>query len=67
MSGPRVAFRTSSIDQHDELTAYAIVKGFKDLSAFALHAAVSITSKNPLTDAQKAKAEEIMAGLRNTR
>lgn len=55
---PRVQFRTTSPAQHDELVAYAKVKGFKDLSAFALYACVTMMAKNPLTGAQIAKAEK---------
>jgi len=65
--GKRITFRTTSTRQYQDLTAYAVVKGFKSLSDFALYAAVAMTSKNPLTDAQKSKAEEVLADLQNDR
>ena len=60
MSGPRVQVRTTSDEQHTELTAYAIVKGHKSLSDYMLYAAVTMMGKNPLTDTQKGKSERII-------
>ncbi len=60
MSGPRVEFRPTSVEQSDELVAYAEVKGHKNVSAYALYAAVTMMGKNPLTDVQRAKADEII-------
>jgi len=67
MTDPRVSFRTTSPDQHDELVAYAVVKGHKDVSAYALYAAVTMMGKNPLTDAQQAKADKIIEEAKKAR
>jgi len=67
MSHCRVQVRTTSPEQYDELTAYALVKGHKNLSAFMLYAAVTMMSKNPLTPSQRQRAEQLMAGIRNPR
>ena len=67
MTGPRVSFRTTSPDQHDELTAYAIAKGHKDVSAYALYAAVTMMGKNPLTEAQRLQAGKIIEDAKKER
>jgi hypothetical protein len=55
-----IKFRPTSEAQHHEITAYAQVKGFKNASAFALYACITMMSKNPLTPTQKAKAESMV-------
>lgn len=67
MAGARIEFRTTSLDQGDDLVAYAEVKGFKNVSAYALYAAVTMMGKNPLTDAQREKADKIIAERRKAR
>jgi len=63
MSGKRIQFRTTSCEQYRQLQVYAEIKGFKDLPSYALYAAVTMMSKNPLTEAQKAKADKLLAEL----
>lgn len=67
MSGPRVEFRPTSIEQADELAAYAIVKGHKNVSAYALYAAVTMMGKNPHTKTQRAQADKIIAERQRAR
>jgi len=67
MSGPRVEFRPTSVEQADELAAYAEVKGHKNVSAYALYAAVTMMGKNPLTSSQRALADKIIAQRQNAR
>jgi hypothetical protein len=67
VSNSRISFRTTSPEQHDELVAYALVKGHKDVSAYALYAAVTMMSKNPLTESQRAQADKIIGEAKKTR
>lgn len=67
MTGARVEFRPTSVEQADELAAYAEVNGHKNLSAYALYAAVTMMGKNPLTTAQRAQADKIIAERQKAR
>lgn len=67
MKKPRIEFTTTSFDQADELAAYAEVKGHKNLSAYALYAAVTMMNKNPLTGPQRKRADRIIEERRKAR
>lgn len=66
MAGSRIEFRTTSLEQGDDLVAYAEVKGFKNVSAYALYAAVTMMGKNPLTDAQRERADKDHRGTKES-
>lgn len=63
----RVEFRATSDDQYDELKVYAQLKGFKDLSAFALYSCVQMMAKNGYTEAQKPQAMKLLAERQKAR
>lgn len=67
MKDLRITFRPTSVEQDDEIEAYAIVKGHKNASAYALYAAVTMMGKNPHTPAQRAQADKIIAERQKAR
>lgn len=67
MTTPRITFRPTSVEQDDEIEAYAVVKGHKNASAYALYAAVTMMSKNPLTSVQRVIADKIIAERQKAR
>lgn len=60
----RISFRPTSEAQKEDIELYAEIKGFKDASAFALYATVTMMTKNALTGTQKARVEELRAERR---
>ena len=55
MSVKPIQFTPTSQEQRDDIEAYAIAKGHKNASAFALYACVQMMMKYPLSEAQKAR------------
>ena len=50
-----IRFTPTSEEQAAKLEAYALAKGHKNASAFALYACVAMMAKYPLSEAQKAR------------